>query len=345
MIKQVRAINYESQKNTVLDFHPGLNVLVGESDRGKSGFFRAFNKCRTNRPLGSGMKPLYWEGDGLVQVTFDNDQTVSWIQNKSGNFYQIGDSDLINAGTDVPEEVRTIFNMDEINCQSQIDRSFLMFETSGERGRILNKLAGLDKIDSTMANAKSDIRKIQSNKKIQDGLIKEYQDDIIKYKELPTAGDLLIKGKEIEKQIKQNEQDFISLTWNWNKKQELLRSVEKLKKLPELEKLVLKSQELLTEIDKNEILYQKINSAFASKYVLESDRIDQEKLDALSKLITESEKVFSEYKDVSWKLHGLDTLFRNKKDYILKIRDLKNLITTLEKKIPKQCPTCGGSIK
>ena len=345
MITQVKIQNYESHKNTIVNLHPGLNIIVGESDKGKSGFFRAFNKCRTNRPLGGGMKPLYWEGDGLVQITFDEGQSISWVQNKQGNFYQVGNSDLINAGTDVPEEIKAIFNMEEINCQTQIDRSFLMFETAGERGRILNKLAGLDKIDSTIANSKSDIRKIQSSKKIQEQLIAEYQDDLIKYKELPVAEDLLIKGKWLNDQIEKNSRIYVSLTIFWEKKQRLSEATKKLRHLPALEELVLKSQKLFSEIEQNEILSRKIKLAFENKRRLEASKIDQDKLFAVASLISKSETIFFEYKTKNQQYNSLSRLVKNQKEYVDQIIELAKKIDDVKKKIPKQCPTCGVVIK
>ena len=345
MITQIKVINYESHKNTIINLHPGLNIIVGESDRGKSGFFRAFNKCRTNKPPGSGMRQLYWDGEGLVQVTFDGSQSVSWIQKKSGNFYQVGDSDPINAGTDVPEEIKAIFNMQEINCQTQIDRSFLMFETAGERGRILNKLAGLDKIDSTIANSKSDIKEIQRNKKIQEQLIAEYQDDLIKYKELPTAGDLLQEAGKLDIQIQTNRQTYIALKSNWGKKQDLLKLVEKLKSLPDLEKLVLKSQRIFAEIEQNEILSRKVKLAFDNKRRLESTQIDVVKLAAVAKLISESEKTFTEYKTKNQQYNSLSRLVKNQNEYVNQIIELAKKIDMLKKKIPNLCPTCGWVVK
>lgn len=345
MISQIKILNYESHKDTVIDLHPGLNVIVGESDKGKSGFFRAFNKCRTNRPLGSGMKPLYWDGDGLVQITFDEGQVVSWIQNKSGNFYQVNNSTPINAGTDVPDEIGAIFNMEEINCQTQIDRAFLMFETPGERGRILNRLASLDKIDSTIANAKSDIRKIQSSKKIQEQLIAEYQEDLTKYKELPTAGDLLQEAGKLNIQIQVNKQTITSLKLSWSRKQELLKSAEKLKDLPTLEQLVSKSQKLFNEIDQNEILYKKIELAFANKRRLESTQIDTRKLAVISKLISESEQKFIEYKTKNQQYNSLSRLVKNQEEYVQQIIGLAKKIDDLKKKIPNLCPTCGSILE
>jgi exonuclease SbcC len=345
MITQIKIENYESHKNTTINLHKGLNIIVGESDKGKSGLFRAFNKCRANTPLGNGMKSRFWEGDGLVKVTFEEGQSVSWHQKKSGNFYQVNDSDLMNAGTSVPEEVRAIFNMQEINCQTQIDRSFLMFETAGERGRILNKLAGLDKIDSTISNAKSDVNKIKSNRKIQTALVKEYQDDLVNYKELPTAQELLTQAEGFDQQIRENNQAIYSIRLNWERKQELLKSVEKLKSLPDLEKLVAKSQELLAEIDQNEILYNKIKHAFTNKRRLESSRINPKHLSAVSKLIFSSEQTFFEYKTTKQRYNSIKGLIESQQGYVQEIKILNKKIADLEKIIPEQCPTCGSIIK
>jgi exonuclease SbcC len=41
MIKSIKIQNFETHIKTHLDLHPGVNVIVGESDEGKSGIIRS----------------------------------------------------------------------------------------------------------------------------------------------------------------------------------------------------------------------------------------------------------------------------------------------------------------
>jgi len=163
MIKNLKIENCESHLDTFFEFSPGLNVFVGESDKGKSGVFRAYKWLVQNSPNGEWMRPLYWEGITKVTGEFVNpDLTVSRLRSKTDNVYILNDDNPINAGTSVPENIATLLNLDDVNLQTQIERAFLMFETAGERGRILNRIAGLDEIETTLDNAKRDVSRLNN---------------------------------------------------------------------------------------------------------------------------------------------------------------------------------------
>jgi len=161
MIKSLRIENLESHKDTFFEFSPGLNVFVGETDRGKSGSFRAYKWLTQNNPGGEWMRPLYWDGTTTVTGEFINPGLIlKRVRDKSENSYILNDEKPINAGTSVPSNIAVLLDLDDVNLQTQIERAFLMFETSGERGRILNRIAGLDEIEQTLSNAKEDVNRL-----------------------------------------------------------------------------------------------------------------------------------------------------------------------------------------
>ena len=52
-IKNLRIINFQSHKNTTMNFSNGLNVIVGESDVGKTAIIRALKWVLFNEPKGA----------------------------------------------------------------------------------------------------------------------------------------------------------------------------------------------------------------------------------------------------------------------------------------------------
>ena len=56
MIDKIKIQNYQSHENTELELSPGINVIIGETDRGKTSILRALNWMFSNRPLGEGFK-------------------------------------------------------------------------------------------------------------------------------------------------------------------------------------------------------------------------------------------------------------------------------------------------
>lgn len=49
-IVKLQIINFQDHKNTIINFKPGMNLLVGSSDSGKSAILRALNFIFHNIP-------------------------------------------------------------------------------------------------------------------------------------------------------------------------------------------------------------------------------------------------------------------------------------------------------
>ena len=70
----------------------------------------------------------------------------------------------------VPEPVRELFNFKEINWQKQNDVHYLLFNTGGSAGKLLNNATGMsdqeiiiDDIKKNISNAKSEIKRHKKN--------------------------------------------------------------------------------------------------------------------------------------------------------------------------------------
>jgi exonuclease SbcC len=53
-IKKLSLRNFQSHRETDLEFSPGLNIIVGPSDQGKSAIIRALRWLFYNEPRGTG---------------------------------------------------------------------------------------------------------------------------------------------------------------------------------------------------------------------------------------------------------------------------------------------------
>jgi DNA repair exonuclease SbcCD ATPase subunit len=68
MIKRIEIKNFQAHKNTEIDFDPGVNVISGASDAGKSSIFRALLWVITNRPSGDSIKNWDCKKDDTTEV-------------------------------------------------------------------------------------------------------------------------------------------------------------------------------------------------------------------------------------------------------------------------------------
>ena len=162
MIKSVNLQNFQSHKNTFLEFDPGVNIIIGSSRSGKTAVLRALNWCRYNKPAGIAYNS-YWNRNESKQpikqfssvVEFEEDTFVERVRGQKFNGYDANGIELGALGQDVPEDVEKLFNMQEVNMQKQFDAPFLISESPAEVARFFNRVIKLDKIDIVLSKAQS----------------------------------------------------------------------------------------------------------------------------------------------------------------------------------------------
>ena len=152
MIEAIKLNNFQSHKVSELSFHPGVNVITGRSDSGKTAIFRALRWLVFNSP----------RGKGFIRHGAEECAVTLWVGNEwvergyiSGkNLYQWSlDLTAFTAfGSGVPEEIEKFLNITEINLQSQLDAPFLLSESASGVARHFNDVANLDVIDTATSN-------------------------------------------------------------------------------------------------------------------------------------------------------------------------------------------------
>lgn len=163
MIKSLDILNFQAHKESHLDFVPGVNVITGQSDAGKTSIMRSMQWTITNRPTGDAFKN--WSAspkdDIAVEIVLDN-ASIALTRENGKNTYLLtkdGEDQSFSAiKTDVPEEIKQTLNLPEGNIQTQHQSYFLLQDSPGEVARKLNELIGLDIIDTMFKNINSKIR-------------------------------------------------------------------------------------------------------------------------------------------------------------------------------------------
>lgn len=149
MFEKLRIQNFQSHKDTLLEFVPGINVIVGTSDSGKSAVFRALKWLMYNRPTGDSFCSYWSDKETRVELTLD-DHMIVRAREKTKQIYELDGLAFTAFKTDVPEEIRVALNMSDVNLQQQFDRPFLLDVSSGEVAQYFNKIAHLENIDRSL---------------------------------------------------------------------------------------------------------------------------------------------------------------------------------------------------
>lgn len=158
MFEKLIIRNFQSHQKSVLNFHEGVNVIIGQSDSGKTAIIRALRWLIWNRPGGDSFRST-WGGSTIVKLKLHDDDhddvEISRSKYTAGNEYWIDDEKYVAFGTDTPEEIQTLLNVDSVNLQSQLDAPFLLSESPGSIASHFNKVAHLDQIDTSLKKVQS----------------------------------------------------------------------------------------------------------------------------------------------------------------------------------------------
>ena len=269
MIQSLKLKNFQSHKDSLLEFSPGVNLIIGKTDSGKTATLRALNWIINNKPAGDSFRSS-WGGDTACQITLD-DSKIKRIKTDKDNLYWKNEEEYKAFGQGVPEEITKAINFSDVNIQYQMDAPFLLSETSGEVARHFNKIVNLEQIDESLKNADSALRKINQDIKYCHTELEKEEAELLAYEwideaktEFKVLESLSTKESETRKNFtqltnkiadaEQIKELFIDIKFEAaeNKLQELLKKAEKIigleEKITVAKKLKLNISEIKEEI-------------------------------------------------------------------------------------------------
>jgi len=173
--------NFQSHKNTTLEFDKGVNVIVGVSDSGKSAILRALRWLWTSRPLGDYF--VRWgEKDCIVKLEINGNEVVRGKEKKQ-NYYSVNGKVLEAMKAEVPSEVSDALRLEDINWQGQRDLDFLLSLSPLEASKYIQRLCGLEAVPPILSSCssmelenKKSLREIEDRKTEAENKVKAFAD-------------------------------------------------------------------------------------------------------------------------------------------------------------------------
>ena len=177
-ITKVEIKNFQSHEDTTVEFDNGLNVIVGESNNGKTSILRAIIWAVDNYPLGTdfimagkkdcSVKVTYSDGSYIkrsrsAKGTSSGTYECGYIDEK-GNLVENSYSGFTNA---VPVEIDNVHQMPKVsitkdiethlNVMSQLEGPFLITDSPQNRSSAIGRLTGVHIADIAinLANTKA----------------------------------------------------------------------------------------------------------------------------------------------------------------------------------------------
>lgn len=173
--------DFQSHKNTVLDFHSGFNSIVGASNMGKTAITRALAFI------------LYGEWDkswvrhgakfSRISLVLNNNTVIIREKGEKVNKYilQIPNQKeqiFENFGTEIPEDIKNAFKVYKVqvdaneflnlNFANQLDPLFLLSKTGSFKAKVIGKLSDAHYLDYALRELNKDKRALSSEKTIKE---------------------------------------------------------------------------------------------------------------------------------------------------------------------------------
>lgn len=161
MIKSIALRNFQGHEHSKLEMHPGVNVIVGETDSGKTSIIRALKWLVTNRVsrLKSSQDPVR-RVDGKpvkegVEVVIETDRgIVKRVRKKGFNGYVIDGEEYQDLGGKLPGDLPKVLDLQEINLQESYKPYYLITDSPGQIARTISDTLGTGDADVAVALAR-----------------------------------------------------------------------------------------------------------------------------------------------------------------------------------------------
>lgn len=177
ILKRVRLINFESHKDTTVEFNGGVNLIVGESDCGKSSIIRAIKGVAYNIFDNDSLRI----GEKRCTIELESTNGIVRLHKGDANDYEVIDFrnnnkkyEFKTVGKTVPEIVYEITGLrplvigdifDIPNISFQLDKHYMLSEVNGAGcnsnmiARIVDNVVGLGGIEELINKISSEMAK------------------------------------------------------------------------------------------------------------------------------------------------------------------------------------------
>ena len=201
-LRKAEIHNFQSHKDTVIEFDDGLNVILGETNKGKTAVVRAVLWALFNDPKGTDFI-MTGEEDCSVKLTFSDGSAIERSRSvKSAGHYVVTQVDgtsysFKGFSNEIPVQVMNEHQMPEVyltkdvkarlNVSSQMDAPFLLSESPQVKAAAVGRIIGTQVVDAAIKTVNRDT--LASNKRAKDlsQQIDDWNEELKQYQDLSST--------------------------------------------------------------------------------------------------------------------------------------------------------------
>lgn len=343
-LKRIVLRNFQAHKNSELQLDPHMNVIVGETNSGKSSIIRALWWLAFGKPAGDGFVRKNTRNPAMVEIACGND-TLAKFRGSGVNQYVFNGDVFKGFGQSIPKPVFDFLKLGEINFMRQLDPPFLLSKSGGEVAQYLNQIINLEIIDHSLGNIKRSVHHYSQSMQNCEQNIRAARRSMREYEWVDEAEERIIVLERKEKKLQKYRKSQLLLSehielfhkaWKSVREtayaKELSKRVDKLAiKYDELREIVAQAQSLRNVISK----YQKCKTALPSaKY---EKRLEKAILYLEKRMVTLS-RLRKEANGLESTIGRVLTAQKNHKNAL---RIEQDAVKMYETNKPETCPLCG----
>lgn len=357
MLNEIHIKGFQSHNDSCLSFNPGVNVIIGSSDSGKSSIIRAIKWLTTNRPQGDSFRNEFLDAKEVVSVTGSFDGIVI-AREKSKNINQYTLSVQEGERTveipykalraDVPQELQEMTKFKEVNIQSQHpdEQYFMLNLSAGQVAKKFNEVAGLEIMDRAMSKINSMVREVNSDLKHAE---KELSDRKDKLDSLEWSVEALKEVEELAVREKKIQTAIVTFQAMEDTVFDIRKIDTELLQYQGVDDVLKDIQKLINRVNEERNLVSNHNGLKTTLRMLSDCDISlrvYEGIDIAFNVITDIEKRFNKIQEKQFAFTALDTLLDEIAFDSKRIEQETEELVYMETKFAeliKVCPLCGRS--
>ncbi len=354
MIKRIELENFQGHKKSALSFHPGINVIIGQSNQGKSSIMRAFRWVRWNRPVGTGHIVSHWALDAKgnqkvptsVALSLGEDATISRVRDKDTNAYSVPGLPPFSAvKTEVPQEVADLLNLEDVNLQRQMDAPFLLSASPGDVALFFNKIIRLDIIDEVLTLAERNKRRAKEDVTNGEKRVSLYEEQAKAYTWIGKAEKAIEQLERVEDRVLLGEQAIEALAGQLEALARVSATLSSYTWLDKAQGIVKKLEVQQAKLEANEEEQAAIVSLLSRIAIQEKTKAQYDGIEKAYPIVAKIDGMKAEYKALTKEVKDLEELIDDLQGFAGKVATLTVTITGLEGQLPAFCPLCGKPYK
>ena len=190
--------DFQIVKSANLEFVPGLTVIQGESNNGKSALFRAIKSCIYNEPGTTNVRVGC--KNYMVGIEHNNHKVI--LQKGENSLYLIDGKQYNKIGKSQLDEVKNVLgisalsvngNTEKINFWDQMEKPFLLDRNSSYLFRFIVDSGEDDNLNTTLRSMVTDKNKLNVDKNLKEGSVTTLKEQIDEQSKLLADADAKIE--------------------------------------------------------------------------------------------------------------------------------------------------------